>query len=87
MIMLRRLGLPLAALLIGLCLIGLGVWQVQRLAWKQDLIAAVDSRKDAAPVSAAGPDQWASVSPDTDMYRRVTTTGIFRHDQTKMKSN
>lgn len=81
MILLRRLGLPLAALLVGLCLIGLGSWQVQRLAWKKDLIAAVDSRKDAAPVSAAGPDNWATVSPENDVYRRVTATGTFRHDQ------
>ncbi|MCC2603326.1 SURF1 family protein [Sphingopyxis yananensis] len=81
MTLLRRLGLPLAALLLAFGLIGLGVWQVQRLAWKQHLIAAVDSRKDAAPISAAGPDQWATLSPEQDVYRRVTATGVFRHDQ------
>lgn len=81
MTLLRRLGYPLAALLLAFGLIGLGVWQVKRLAWKEDLIAAVDSRKDAAPVSAAGPDHWAALSSDKDVYRRVTATGVFRHDQ------
>lgn len=81
MTLLRRLGYPLAALLLAFGLIGLGVWQVQRLAWKQDLIAAVDSRKDAAPISAAGPDQWAALSPEQHVYRRVTAHGAFRHDQ------
>jgi surfeit locus 1 family protein len=81
MTLLRRLGYPLAALLLAFGLIGLGVWQVQRLAWKQHLIAAVESRKDAAPISAAGPDQWASLSPEQHVYRRVTAHGTFRHDQ------
>lgn len=78
---LRRAGFPLAALLVGFVLIGLGLWQVERRAWKQDLIAAVDSRKEALPVSAPGPDQWASITREKDAYRRVTTTGTFQHDK------
>lgn len=78
---LRRVGFTLAALLIGLCLIGLGSWQVERRAWKHDLIAAVDSRKDAAPVSAPGPDQWSDITQNKDAYRRVTASGVFQHDK------
>ncbi len=34
-------------------LIGLGVWQIQRLAWKEGLIREIDERTTAAPVSSA----------------------------------
>lgn len=78
---LRRAGLPFAALLVALCLITLGLWQVERRAWKQDLIAAVDSRKDAPPISAPGPETWFAISREKDAYRRLTATGIFRHDK------
>ncbi|MFK7903255.1 MAG: SURF1 family cytochrome oxidase biogenesis protein, partial [Nitratireductor sp.] len=29
----------------------LGFWQLQRLSWKEDLIAKVESRREAAPIS------------------------------------
>lgn len=62
---------------------GLGVWQVQRLAWKTALIRQVDARLAAAPVPAPGPDGWSAISPDADAdaYRRVTVTGRFRNDR------
>ncbi len=45
-----RLG-PSVAALIGLSiLLSLGTWQVQRLQWKQDLIAKIEARMDAPPV-------------------------------------
>ena len=40
--------------LLGLAvLIGLGVWQLDRLAWKEALIAEVSARVAAPPVAAA----------------------------------
>ncbi|WP_306252744.1 SURF1 family protein [Parvularcula sp. IMCC14364] len=42
------------ATLIGLAiLISLGTWQVQRLAWKEDLIARVEARTNAEPIEFA----------------------------------
>ena len=35
--------------------IALGVWQVERLGWKRDLIARVDARVHAAPVAPPPP--------------------------------
>ena len=35
------IGLTLAAAIALAILIGLGIWQIQRLAWKQDLLARV----------------------------------------------
>jgi surfeit locus 1 family protein len=55
----------------------LGVWQVRRLAWKEDLIARVDARLQAQPQLAPGPDRWAGLSRDADEYRRVTVQGRF----------
>ena len=47
----RSLAAPAAATLIGLAvLVGLGVWQLKRLAWKEALIAAVEARALAPPV-------------------------------------
>lgn len=68
-------GLTLIAALLFAGLCALGVWQVERLAWKRDLIARVDARIHAAPVAA--PDS----ATKADEYRRVTATGSFLHDR------
>jgi surfeit locus 1 family protein len=60
--------------------IALGSWQVERRAWKLDLIARVDARVHAAPTPAPGPTQWPAVSQAADEYRHVTLTGTFLHD-------
>ncbi|MEM9224421.1 MAG: SURF1 family protein [Pseudomonadota bacterium] len=63
-----------AAVFVSLIL--LGNWQVHRLAWKLDLIEAVDTRAFGDPVAApSGP-----VNADDHAYLRVATSGIFRHD-------
>jgi surfeit locus 1 family protein len=71
--------------LIGLCaaftvvFVLLGAWQVQRRAWKLDLIARVEQRLHADPIPAPGPDAWPAISRD-DAYRRVRVSGVFDHD-------
>jgi surfeit locus 1 family protein len=74
-------SLTLAGL--GLCagLIALGSWQLERRAWKLDLIARVEQRVHAAPVAVPGPEQWPQVSAQRDEYRRVRLTGTFLHDR------
>lgn len=66
-------------LLIGLggaaILISLGVWQVQRLAWKEGVIADIETRIAAAPVAL--PD---TPDPDTDAYLPVEITGRYVGD-------
>jgi surfeit locus 1 family protein len=68
-------GLTLIATLLFTGLCALGVWQVERLAWKRELIARVDARIRAAPV--ATPDS----ATQADEYRRVSATGSFLHDR------
>ena len=63
-----------------LLFLGLGVWQVQRLVWKLDLINRVDARLAAAPVPAPGPEAWAGLTR-ADEYARVTATGHFLHER------
>jgi surfeit locus 1 family protein len=42
--------IPLAATALGVCiLIGLGIWQVQRLAWKENLLARIAALQVAPP--------------------------------------
>ena len=55
----------------------LGVWQVHRLAWKQELIRQVEARIHAAPAAAPPPDQV--VTRQADQYRRVVVSGRFDH--------
>jgi surfeit locus 1 family protein len=51
-------------------LLWLGTWQVQRLAWKQEILSEIDSRIAAEPVPL--PQQ---VSEDADKYLPVTISG------------
>ena len=60
-----------------LLLMALGTWQVYRLRSKLDLIAAVDARVQAAPVSPPAVADWRAVSADADQYRHVTARGTY----------
>ncbi len=72
-------GVGAALLFVGF--LALGFWQVQRLAWKTELIAQIDARVHAAPVAAPGPGQWPGVNRKDDQYRRVTAHGVFLNDR------
>ena len=69
------------ASLFFLVFIGLGIWQIERLQWKLDLIARVDARVHAEPVAAPGKDDWANVNQKDDEYRHVTITGTYLNDK------
>jgi surfeit locus 1 family protein len=81
----RRRGRRLTAILASLALAGgfaaLGAWQLQRLAWKEALIARVDARVHASPVPAPGPESWSRITADADAYRRVRVSGVFENDK------
>ena len=62
-------------------LLALGVWQVERLSWKEDLIARVDQRVHAEPVPAPVRAQWGQVSRANDEYRHVTAEGTLQNDR------
>ena len=55
--------------------LALGIWQVQRLGWKHDLIARVDARVNAAPVEAPDALTWQAAGPKEHEYRHVRIHG------------
>ncbi|MGV2098110.1 SURF1 family protein [Rhizobium sp. 21-4511-3d] len=65
------------AVLIALAiLISLGTWQVERLYWKEGLLADIAARRNAAPVQLADIEQMLSSGTDIE-YRPVTVTGRY----------
>ncbi|GJE75717.1 SURF1 family protein [Methylorubrum suomiense] len=80
----RRAVLALAGLgLVGVFL-ALGTWQIQRRAWKLDLIARVEARLHAEPIAPPPPAEWAHLDPDKIEYRRVRLSGRFAHDRSAL---
>jgi surfeit locus 1 family protein len=73
----RRWILVTLAALGTAVLIALGVWQVERRAWKLALIDRVEHRVHAVPVAAPGPVEWSALSRENAEYRRVRLTGRF----------
>lgn len=73
--------LALLAVLAFAGLFALGTWQVERRAWKLDLIERVEARVHAPPVDAPAPERWPLVSAAADEYRHVRVTGTFLHDR------
>lgn len=76
----RSLILPGVATLVALAiLIGLGTWQVERMAWKNGLIAQIEARAYGAPGAILPEDQWPAWRADRDEFRKVRVTGTFLH--------
>jgi surfeit locus 1 family protein len=73
----RRFAATAAAVLAFAGFLTLGVWQLQRLAWKEALIATVDARVSAAPAAPPGPRDWPRLAPDAYAYRHVRVSGVF----------
>jgi len=71
----------LTASLVLICLailLSLGTWQVERLHWKEGLIAKIAERRDAAPVPRAEIEAAEKLGEDIE-FRRVSVSGTFDH--------
>jgi surfeit locus 1 family protein len=70
----RPLGIPsLVSAVLFAALMALGVWQLERLSWKRELIATITNRMAAAPVTLDS----ALALGDGAQYRRVRLEGRF----------
>lgn len=82
----RRRGGPVArvlsaVLLLALfaALVSLGTWQMQRLQWKEGLLAAIAERRHAPPVEIDAIAAMAAAGTDIE-YRTVRVSGVFDKD-------
>ena len=62
-------------------LVLLGVWQLHRLVWKEGLIAAIETRANAAPQPLPPIAEWPKLRPEDYEYRHVSATGTFENDK------
>jgi surfeit locus 1 family protein len=60
---------------------GLGIWQLERRAWKLDLIARVNARVHAEPQSLPSRDVWPKINAKDDEYLRVRLQGELLQDK------
>jgi cytochrome oxidase assembly protein ShyY1 len=68
----RGLLLPTSFVLLGLIvLFGLGIWQLERKAWKEALIATLAQRTNAAPVPLPPPEAWPTLTRENSEFTRV----------------
>jgi surfeit locus 1 family protein len=68
-----------AASVVFAILVALGTWQVQRLHWKEALIADIDHRISSAPRPLSEVEQQLSDAGDVD-YQPVRLEGVFVHE-------
>ncbi|WP_375598194.1 SURF1 family protein [Devosia sp. Naph2] len=60
----------------------LGNWQMDRLAEKDALVAAVDQRLTSDPIAAPDASDWPALDLDQWNFQPVTLTGSYRYTQT-----
>ncbi len=80
----RRRGTVIPVIFVLAAVAGLawlGTWQLERLHWKQDLVARLDAKLSAKPTDLPPRERWARLSAAEDEFRRVTFPAEFLPDQ------
>jgi len=72
-----HLLLPILCLFFFCVFSSLGIWQLQRLQWKEALIERVESRLNLTPIPAPAKSEWKNITADTHEYKPVTAEGNF----------
>ena len=71
----KRLWFPVVMALVGVAVLcSLGVWQLQRMAQKDELLARIEARIGAEPTDIPALE---ALDPMADQYRPVTVTGTL----------
>jgi surfeit locus 1 family protein len=70
-----------AAVMAFASLVSLGLWQLDRKAWKEELIATMSQRLAASPVALPAAAMWPRLTAAQDEFLRVATTAEFLHDR------
>jgi surfeit locus 1 family protein len=74
----RTVATAVAVLVALVILLVLGTWQVERLRWKEGLLADIAERRAAAPIALSDVEAIRASGGDIE-YRRVSVTGVFDH--------
>ena len=72
------LWLTIVSLPTLLVLVGLGSWQLQRLQWKNDLIASFESRAAAAPIAVPASQMSALMMSNFAVWRLSAPSSMIR---------
>jgi surfeit locus 1 family protein len=81
----KLIGPALMTAVMFLVLIGLGTWQVRRLAWKEAILAQIARAEAAPPIPlAATPDAAIPDSFTPAPYTKVAVTGTLLHDKSAL---
>ena len=72
--------MALGAVVLFSVFVALGTWQIQRRAWKLDLIARVQERVHAPAVPVPPPAEWPRINAANSEYRHVLVSGEFLND-------
>ena len=79
---LRSLIAPLVATLVALAiLLSLGLWQLDRKAWKEGLLRQIETRAYAPPADIPPESDWPNWRAVDGEYRRVRVEGEFLADR------
>jgi surfeit locus 1 family protein len=62
-------------------LVGLGIWQLDRKVWKENLIATVTAQLARAPEDLPPRERWPQLAPDGNEYTRVKFPAEFLEGQ------
>ena len=79
---LRSLLWPcLFTVLVMAVLVGLGLWQLERMVWKEAILAQIGARVDAAAVPLPPEAEWAGYDATAHDYLHVSASGRFENDR------
>lgn len=78
----RRLLAPgIATVVTATLLVGLGLWQLERKAWKEELIGTLTQRLSATPAPLPAREQWSRLDARAEEFRRVTFPAEFLYER------
>lgn len=70
----------LLAFAVFCALMALGTWQLQRMHWKEALLADIEARRSATPMDLADVERQFAATADVD-YQAMRAAGRFVHDK------
>jgi surfeit locus 1 family protein len=78
----RRIAVPALLALAGVAiLVSLGIWQLERKAWKEGLIERMSQRLAASAGDLPAPSAWPQLERDTMEFRRVRFAAQFLNER------